>query len=103
MSVLHLITRPPHQSDGLFACLSRLGQGDALLLLADGVYTVQHADMLAKLLGQSGAVRATCHVLQDDLACRGLLEVALPDAIDRVNYPRFVILTQIHGHCLTWC
>lgn len=98
MTVLHLVTR----SAVLEACLNRLGKGDALLLLADGVYAVAPAGGVQQL----NAVQARggrCHVLQADLDARGLGDVDLPPDILPVDYPGFVALSAEHRHSQTWC
>ncbi|MBM3202793.1 sulfurtransferase complex subunit TusB [Candidatus Woesearchaeota archaeon] len=102
MSVLHLVTRSPWHSPALDDCLSRLGDGDDILLLADGVYSVTCATALEKLRGKLSRCRCRCHLLGDDLVCRGLAETALPESFRCVDHPAFVQLTGQHRHCVSW-
>ncbi len=102
MSVLHLITRSPWHSQGLADCLSRLDGGDGILLLADAVYGVTCTTVLANLLEKVTLHRCACHVLDEDLVCRGLADTHLPETIHRVDYPAFVRLTGQHRHCVSW-
>ncbi len=98
MTVLHLVTRSPQQSHALDACLGRLQEGDAVLLLADGVYAVACAMSLQQLR----ATGERCYLLQADMEARGLLDVDLPPPLIAVDYSGFVALSVEHRHSLTW-
>lgn len=102
MTVLHLASRSPLESRALSNCLDRLGEGDAVLLLADGVYAVVSEAGIGLLL-QIRAKHCQCHVLLPDLEARGLVAAGLPAEISPVDYPGFVALTLEHRHILTWC
>ncbi|MGI9213749.1 MAG: sulfurtransferase complex subunit TusB [Methylococcaceae bacterium] len=103
MSVLHLVTRSPHDSQALRACLCRLGSGDGILLLADGVYALTATAVMADLIVQLQQQGGRGYVLRDDLDLRGLSNIDCPEAIARVDYPGFVTLSQTHRLCLNWC
>lgn len=102
MSVLHLVTRSPHDSQALQACLFRLGSGDGILLLGDGVYALTAAAVMADLIVQLQQQDARGYVLGDDLDARGLTNIDCPLALTRVDYSGFVGLSQTHRLILTW-
>lgn len=92
MSVLHLV----HSPAGLAECLSRLGQGDALVLLEAGVY----ASLLpADLPGERDAM---LNVLADHLICRGIAVTRVQPNFVITDFEGFVELTTRHQSSVNW-
>lgn len=92
MSVLHLV----HSPAGLAECLSRLGQGDAVVLLEAGVY----ASLLpADLPGERDA---TLNVLADHLICRGIAVTRVQPNFVITDFEGFVELTTRHQSSVNW-
>ena len=87
MAALHIVNK----ADALPDCLPLLADGDALLLIEDGVY------------GTCSNIQspARCHALADDLAARGLTgRVGM--AVEILSYDGFVDLVERHQPIITW-
>lgn len=101
MAALHLVSRSPADSRALAQCLARLGEGDAVLLIEDGVYAAAGGAWGEEAL-RALAGRVTVYVLASDLEARGLsTSHRLPD-IQAVDYPGFVALTTVFNPILAW-
>ncbi len=87
MAALHIVNK----ADALPDCLPLLADGDALLLIEDGVYAVC-ADIDAS---------TPCHALADDLEARGLMN-RIVNAIEILSYDGFVELVERHQPVVTW-
>jgi tRNA 2-thiouridine synthesizing protein B len=101
MAALHLVNRSPADNRALAQCLARAGEGDAVLLIEDGVYAAAEApggEILGELAG-----RVAVYVLAPDLDARGLsLSPRWPD-IRAVDYSGFVALTTAFNPIVSWC
>ncbi|RWR02508.1 sulfur transfer complex subunit TusB [[Pantoea] beijingensis] len=95
--MLYSLMNSPFQCD--FTSLLRLtGEGDALLLLQDGVVAaLQGSIALDKLL----ATPAALYVLQEDVEARGLVGQISPKIVS-VSYTDFVALTIKHPQQVAW-
>ncbi|WP_022947311.1 sulfurtransferase complex subunit TusB [Methylohalobius crimeensis] len=99
MGVLYLVSRSPYTSLDLAQCLARVGDGDALLLLADAVYAAVPGNPVAEALE---ACSAACHVLIPDLEARGIArENRLPSLVP-VDFEGFVDLTVDYERIVSW-
>lgn len=87
MAALHVVNK----ADALSDCLPLLANGDALLLIEDGVYAAC-ADIDASV---------PCHALADDLEARGLVN-RIANAIEALSYDGFVELVERHQPIVTW-
>ncbi|ATO35022.1 Protein TusB [Dickeya dianthicola] len=95
--MLHTLAHSPYRTD-LDALLRNVGEGDAILLLQDGV--------IAALAGAPDGERllssaATVYALQADVAARGLLD-QISTTIVLIDYTQFVQLTALHSRQLAW-
>ena len=114
MAVLHLIGRSPAESRALEQCLARAGEGDAVLLIEDGVYAAAEGSVSDEILRAAG--RIIVYVLVPDLEARGL-DIGNPrlraagetsgppspaPALHPVDYRGFVNLTAIHHPVVSW-
>ncbi|MDZ7825773.1 MAG: sulfurtransferase complex subunit TusB [Gammaproteobacteria bacterium] len=93
MTTLHLVARSPARSDALEACLRSMAEGDALLLLEDGVY--------GALPVHPGPADSPCHALEEDVGARGLAGRLRAD-VTLVDYAGFVELVAAHERTLSW-
>ncbi len=87
MATLHIVNK----ADALADCLPLLAEGDALLLIEDGVYAA------------CSAIRAPvpCHAMVDDLEARGLTG-RIESAVDVVTWDGVVDLVERHRPIVTW-
>ena len=98
MAVLHLVSRAPGESRVLEQCLARLGKGDALLLLQNGVYAAAPAAAALREAARSHEV----YLLAPDAEARGLTPQALMEAARLLDDEGFVELTLRHARILSW-
>jgi tRNA 2-thiouridine synthesizing protein B len=85
MAALHLVFRSPAESRALEQCLMRAGEGDAVLLLEDGVYAAAEGSALGGVL-RAAVGQVAVYVLAPDLEARGLeVENPLPPGEGRVR------------------
>ena len=95
--ILNTINKSDISSTSLLACLATMANEDALLLLEDGVYAAQSASVLPSMIPAG----VTLHVLQEDLAARGISDRISPDFI-RVDYREFVSLALQCDKIVSW-
>lgn len=98
---LHTVNKSPFASPVLADCLNRLGEGDGLLLIEDGVYGALAAGGLADRLAAVAKTHPV-YVLAPDLAARGLSERPLVAGIGVVDYQGFVALAASHSAVVAW-
>lgn len=96
MSLLHIVAKSPFTHQALAACLARLGQGDALLLMEDAVAAAVAA------AATPWPDRGPVFVLSPDLAARGLADRPLRSGVTLVDYGGFVDLAARHDGTLSW-
>lgn len=101
MAALHLVFRSPAESPALERCLARAGEGDAVLLLEDGVYAASGDSVPGEILRDAGR-QVAVYALMPDLDARGLEISALSPNIQPVDYPGFVALTTAHNPIVSW-
>ena len=87
MATLHIVNR----ADALADCLPLLADGDALLLIEDGVYAAC----------TTAGAPAPCHALADDLEARGLTS-RIDTGVKIISYEGFVDLVERHQPIVTW-
>ncbi len=97
MSILHLINKSPYERSSLDLCAGYVKDGDAVLLIEDGVYAAMKGGAVAgKLSGLDVSV------LGPDLAARGISEEKLVDGVSVVDYSGFVDLTAAKDKVQSW-
>jgi tRNA 2-thiouridine synthesizing protein B len=87
--LLHTLSRAPSHP-AFTDCLRLLSAGDALLLMADGVYAALAGSDAAAALAASGAA---VYVLAADARAAGVHERLAP-AVSAVDYAGFVELSE---------
>jgi tRNA 2-thiouridine synthesizing protein B len=97
MSMLHVVNKSPYERDSLDTCVGYCKDGDAVLLIEDGVYAAMKAGAAAaKLNGLDVSA------LGPDLAARGISEDKLADGVKVVDYAGFVDLTEAKDKVQSW-
>jgi tRNA 2-thiouridine synthesizing protein B len=95
--MLHLVNKSPYDGSNLNTAASIMKNGDALLLIEDGVYgAVKNGKAAALLDGH------TVSVLGPDLAARGITEDKLVDGVKVVDYAGFVDLVEANDTVQSW-
>ena len=89
---LHIVSKSPFSSSALSDCANAVRDGDALLLIEDGVYAL-NGQMPEKL----AAGKLYC--LAADASARGL---AVPDSIEAIDDARWVSLCTEHHPIVSW-
>ncbi|KFX19644.1 sulfurtransferase complex subunit TusB [Pectobacterium betavasculorum] len=95
--MLHTLSRSPYHVD-LDALLRSLDQGDALLLLQDGVIAgLADGDIILRLLDSA----VLLYALRPDTEARGITE-QISSSVVLIDYNEFVQLTVEHPQQLAW-
>jgi tRNA 2-thiouridine synthesizing protein B len=97
MSILHLVNKSPYERNSLDTCVGFVKDGDAVLLIEDGVYAaVKGGKAASKLAGLDVSV------LGPDLAARGIAADKLVDGLKVVDYAGFVDLSVAKDKVQSW-
>ncbi|KHF26206.1 sulfurtransferase complex subunit TusB [Solemya velum gill symbiont] len=97
MSILHLVNKSPYERDSLDTAADYMVDGDAMLLIEDGVYAAMSGGKAAsKISGMKVSV------LGPDLAARGISEEKLVDGVTVVDYAGFVDLVESNDKVQSW-
>ncbi|MFV0515390.1 MAG: sulfurtransferase complex subunit TusB [Jhaorihella sp.] len=101
MSTLHTVNKSPFTDTGLQSCLDHCKDGDAVLMIEDGVYGGLAGTAMSERVAQRiGAV--SVYVLLPDAAARGLAAGRMLNGIAGVDYDGFVDLVADHDRTLAW-
>ena len=95
--MLHLVNKSPYDGSNLDTAASIMKDGDALLLIEDGVYGAIKKGKAAALLAGH-----TVSVLGPDLAARGITEDKLVDGVNIVDYAGFVDMVEANDTVQSW-
>lgn len=95
--ILHTVNQSPFTTNTLAQCLSYIDDGDAILLLENGVYGALSSQSLAAQL-----TNKTCYVIEADLQARGLLEQDRLTHIKLIDVNQFVELTTQYDLVQSW-
>ena len=90
--MLHFVSTSPFQHTALQECRKVAQDGDALVLLADGVYAVLKGEELFSGL--------QVFTLKDHITTRG---ITAPSWITCIDYDELVALSCQHQPAQTWC
>jgi len=101
MSILHTINKSPFQNSSFESCLGHVADGDAVLLIEDGVYAAI-ADTVPGKQIKAKKGKVSFYVLGPDIAARGLNNGSLADGIEVVDYGGFVDLVTKHEVAQAW-
>ena len=101
MATLHTVNKSPFERGSMASCFTHLGEGDAVLLIEDGVVGARKGTVFATVLQQRPAGCAI-YVLGPDLAARGMMSDDLVEGIEVVDYGGFVELAARNVRVCTW-
>lgn len=100
MPLLHLLHPAPSASTDLMRCLNSLNEGDALLLIGDGVYAALPGALGEQPLRQLRQTKV--YVLRPDLEARALAGWPLIPCFEPVDFDGFVDLVTAYDACVSW-
>jgi len=101
MTTLNIVNKSPFEKRSLDQCLSRISEGDGLLLIEDAVLAAVNGTIFQQKLLESGK-NNRLFVLQPDLAARGFENGKLVDGFKSVDYKGFVALVTEHDRVHSW-
>ena len=91
--ILHTVNKSPYSSPCLTDCIALCSEGDAILLIEDGVYAAQDA--------YSIAAENKVYALQADIEARGL-SGKLAANVTVIDDSGFVMLATQHEKVVSW-
>lgn len=101
MSTLHIVRQSAFLTSDFAQCLSVISQHDALVLIDDGCYNLNHTllkPLLQDSIAQSNAT-PTINVINSHAHARAL---KTPESVNLIEMAEFVELTFIHQRVITW-
>jgi len=101
MSTLHTVNKSPFATQALLSCLNHCKDGDAVLMIEDGVYGGLAGTGLTDIVAQKGKTVAL-FVLAPDLTARGIDGSRLISNVEGVDYAGFVDLVAKHDRTQAW-
>jgi tRNA 2-thiouridine synthesizing protein B len=101
MSTLHTVNKSPFERSAFISALNHLMDGDALLMIEDGVVGARKGSAFAGLLEKT-AKRCSVYVLEPDLTARGMKESDVIPGARLVDYGGFVDLVTSHQRTQAW-
>ena len=101
MSTLHTVNKSPFDRPSLTTCLAHVAQGDAVLMIEDGVVSARKGSAFADNLR---AKTPTCaiYVLAPDLVARGMKAEDVVEGVKLVDYAGFVDLAAENKRVVSW-
>ena len=99
--MLHIVNKSPFQTGTLQSCLDHALEGDAILLIEDGVYGALRGSVVAAAV-EAALGKVTFHALGADVAARGIAPAKLIEGIASVDYAGFVDLVAEHKTNQAW-
>lgn len=101
MSTLHTVNKSPFSTQSLLSCLNHCKDGDAVLMIEDGVYgALANSGMSDQVKAKAGNV--SIYVMTPDADARGLADDKLLDEVSGVDYAGFVNLVTEHDRTQNW-
>ncbi|QFT54668.1 sulfurtransferase complex subunit TusB [Microbulbifer sp. THAF38] len=92
---LHVVSKSPFSCQALHDCLQSLAEGDALLLIEDGVYALQHQAL-------QSLHKTKIYCLSADSQARGLQTSSASDSVEMIDDTRWVQLCTEHNPIVSW-
>ncbi len=101
MSTLHTVNKSPFATGSLISALNHCQDGDAVLMIEDGVYGgLKGTSVSDQVLQKTAAI--SIYVLSPDVDARGLSADRLLDGVNGVDYDGFVDLVAQHDRTQSW-
>lgn len=101
MSTLHTVNKSPFATGSLVSCIKHCKDGDAILMIEDGVYGGLAGTSVADQV-QALATQVSIYVLSPDADARGLAADRLLAGVSDVDYDGFVDLVAEHDRTQAW-
>ena len=101
MSTLHIVRQSAFLTSDFSLCLSVISQQDALVLIDDGCYNLNHTLLKPLLQGAIAQSNSTpsINVIKSHAHARAL---QVPESVNLIEMAEFVELTFIHQVVITW-
>ncbi|MFT7595699.1 MAG: tRNA 2-thiouridine synthesizing protein B [Paracoccaceae bacterium] len=101
MSTLHTVNKSPFDSGSLVSCLNHCKDGDAVLMIEDGVYGGLSGTIVSEAVQQKTDA-VDIFILSPDADARGLNAGRMISGIAGVDYDGFVDLVAQHDRTQAW-
>ena len=101
MSTLHTVNKSPFMTQSLVSCLNHCKDGDAILMIEDGIYGGLAQGQMAPLVQEMGK-KVSLYVLAPDVTARGVDTAKLLETVEAVDYTGFVDLVTKHDRTQAW-
>ena len=89
MSTLHTVNKSPYERVAAASAFSHLSEGDAVLLIEDGVLGARKGGSFERRIGEAHGVAV--YALKPDLDARGLK----PEQLDEQTFSRFLLTADM--------
>jgi len=99
--MLHTVNKSPFERTNLDSCLRLAKKGSAILLYEDGIYAAIQGSAISDRMA-AAAKDFSIHVLEPDLAARGIDPDKVIEGITVVDYGGFVDLAADFGTVQSW-
>lgn len=101
MATLHTVNKSPFMTQTLLSCINHAKDGDAILMIEDGVYGGMAGTGLSDAVAARAGAVNIC-VLSEDLSARGLAAERLIEGVNAVGYDGFVDLVTETDRTQNW-
>lgn len=101
MSTLHTVNKSPFATQSLMSCLNHCKDGDAVLMIEDGVYGALAGSGMSDFV-QAKSKSVLIYVMSPDADARGLSSDKLLGDVSGVDYAGFVELVTKHDRTQAW-
>ena len=101
MSTLHTVNKSPFSTQTLISCLGHCKDGDAVLMIEDGIYGGLAGTGLTEIIADK-VNSVALYVLSPDLTARGVDASRLVLGVKGVDYAGFVDLVAKHDRTQNW-
>ncbi|MDG2340132.1 MAG: sulfurtransferase complex subunit TusB [Paracoccaceae bacterium] len=101
MSTLHTVNKSPFATQSLLSCLNHAKDGDAVLMIEDGVYGALSGSGMSEMV-QAKAANVVIYVMSPDADARGLSADKMLAEVKGVDYAGFVNLVTEHDRTQSW-
>jgi len=95
------VNKSPFATTALVSCLGHCKDGDAILMIEDGIYGGLSGSQMAPIVQEMGK-KVSLYVLSPDVAARGVDSARLLEGIEGVDYTGFVELVAKHDRTQAW-
>lgn len=101
MSTLHTVNKSPFGSEALLSCLEHCLEGDAVLMIEDGVYGALAGSRVSDVV-QAKTGTVSLYLLTPDADARGLGNEKRLGEVEAIGYDGFVDLVAEHDRTQAW-